>query len=186
MEAKDMEASLLASLEKKTGKALAHWVDLARNAGLTKHMQILKYLKDEHGLSYGHANVVAFKTLGTDAGSAGSEKELIDGMFKGKEHFRPLYDRLSRAVADLGPDVELLPKKAYVSVKRKKQFAILQPSTKTRFDVGINLKGHPGQGRLEAGVAFNGMVSHRVALSTEKEVDEELRDWLKAAYAAAG
>ncbi len=186
MEAKDMEVSLMASLEKKTGKPLAYWVDVARNSGLTKHMQILKHLKDEHGLSYGHANVVAFKTLGTDAASAGSDAELLDGMFKGKEHFRPLYDRLAAAVADLGPDVELLPKKAYVSVKRKKQFAILQPSTKTRFDVGINLKGHPGEGRLEAGGAFNGMVSHRVALSDGQGVDRELVDWLKAAYDKAG
>lgn len=186
MDAKDMEAKLLAGLEKKSGKPLEHWVGMARRSGLAKHMEILKYLKDEHGLSYGHANVVAFKTLGTDTASAGSDQELLDGMFKGKEHFRPLYERLAAAAGGLGPDVELLPKKAYVSVKRRKQFAILQPSTKTRFDVGINLKGHPGEGRLEAGGAFNGMVSHRVALSSEKDADGELVDWLRAAYAAAG
>ena len=181
-----MEASLLASLEKKSGKPLAHWVGVARASGLTKHMQILKHLKDEHGLSYGHANVVAFKTLGTDAASAGSDAELLDAMFKGREHFRPLYEQLAKAVSALGADVELLPKKAYVSVKRSKQFAILQPSTKARFDVGINLKGHPGTERLLAGGAFNGMVSHRVALAQGDAPDEELLDWLKAAYQAAG
>ena len=181
-----MEAKLMASLEEKTGKPLKHWIAVAKKSGLTKHMQILKHLKDEHGLSYGHANTVAFKTLGTDAASAGSENELIDGMFKGKEHFRPLYDKLAKAVQALGKDVELAPKKSYVSVRRKKQFAILQPSTKTRFDVGINLKGRAPEGRLEGGNPFNGMVSHKVALSDAREADAELVGWLKEAYAAAG
>lgn len=186
MDVKDMEAKMLASLKEKTGKPLTHWVRVAKRSGMKKHMQILKYLKDEHGLLYGHANVVAFKTLGTDSSSVGGHKELVDGMFVGKEHFRGLHDRLSKTIAAFGKDVEFAPKKSYVSVRRKKQFAILQPSTKTRFDVGINLKGRPGTGRLEAGGAFNGMVSHRVALANEKEVDAELIGWLKEAYAEAG
>lgn len=186
MDVKDMEARMLASLEEKTGKPLSHWIAVAKKSGHTKHMAILKHLKEEHGLLYGHANVVAFKALGTDAASAADDDELVEGMFKGKEHFRKLHDRLSKAILAFGKDVELAPKKSYVSVRRKKQFAILQPSTKTRFDVGINLKGRPGAGRLQAGGAFNGMVSHRVTLTDEKDVDDELLGWLKEAYAAAG
>jgi hypothetical protein len=186
MDVKDMEARLLASLESKTGKPLAHWVALARASGSARHMEILRLLKDVHGLSHGHANVVAFKTLGTDAASAGSTKELLDGMFKGKEHFRALYDHLETVLLAFGPDVELVPKRAYVSVKRAKQFAILQPSTKTRFDLGIVLKGHPGGGRLVQGAAFNGMVGHKVSLSTVDDVDDELVQWLRTAYEAAG
>lgn len=186
MDVKDMEAKMLASLEEKTGKPIAHWVTVAKKSGLTKHMQILKYLKDEHGLRYGHANTVAFKALGTDAASAASDTELVDGMFKGKEHFRKLHDKLAKSIKAFGKDVELAPKKSYVSVRRAKQFAILQPSTKSRFDVGINLKGKPGAGRLEVGGAFNGMVSHRVALTDANDVDPELIGWLKEAYEAAG
>ncbi|MBK9628224.1 MAG: DUF4287 domain-containing protein [Flavobacteriales bacterium] len=186
MDVKDMEAKMLASLEEKTGKPIAHWVTVAKKSGLTKHMQILKYLKDEHGLRYGHANTVAFKALGTDAASAASDTELVDGMFKGKEHFRKLHDKLAKTIKAFGKDVELAPKKSYVSVRRAKQFAILQPSTKNRFDLGINLKGQPGTARLEEGAAFNGMASHRVALTNEKDVDAELLRWLKEAYKAAG
>lgn len=184
MEVKDMEASLLASIEQKTGKSVAHWIEVARASGFSKHMQVLKHLKDEHGLSYGHANVVAFKFLGTDAASVGDDALLLAGMFKGKEHWRPLYDALVSAVKGLGTDVELAVKKGYVSVRRNKQFAILQPSTKSRFDVGIQLKGHPGTDRLVGGAAFNGMCSHRVALATEAKPDAELLGWLREAYAA--
>jgi predicted transport protein len=85
----------------------------------------------------------------------------------------------------LGSDVEFVPKKAYVSVKRKKQFAIIQPSTKTRLDLGINIKGKEPQGKLEASGSYNAMVSHRVRLQSVEEVNDEVLQWLKEAYEAA-
>jgi hypothetical protein len=87
------------------------------------------------------------------------------------------------AVAKFGGDVEVAPKKAYVSLRRSKQFAIIQPSTKTRVDVGINLKGVAAGPRLEASGSFNAMVGHRVRLSARGEVDQELIGWLQQAYA---
>jgi hypothetical protein len=88
-------------------------------------------------------------------------------------------------VRKFGADVELDPKKAYVSVRRNKQFALVQPSTKTRVDVGIQLKGAPPAGRLEASGSWNAMVSHRVRVESVAEVDAELIGWLKEAYAKA-
>ena len=87
------------------------------------------------------------------------------------------------AVKKFGADVEISPKKAYVSLRRNKQFAIIQPSTATRLDVGINLKGVEPAGRLEPSGSFNAMVSHRVRVSKPDEVDKELLGWLKKAYA---
>lgn len=78
--------------------------------------------------------------------------------------------------------MEISPKKAYVSLRRSKQFAIIQPSTATRVDVGINLKGHKATDRLEASGSFNSMVSHRVRIADKKEVNKELIGWLREAY----
>ena len=99
---------------------------------------------------------------------------------------RPVYDAIVEAVSGFGGDVELAPKKAYVSLRRAKQFALVQPSTKTRVDVGINLKDVPADGRLEASGSFNAMVSHRVRLSSPDDVDAELLAWLCMAYDRAG
>ena len=63
--------------------------------------------------------------------------------------------------------------------------AIIQPSTASRVDVGINLKGTPPGERLEASGSFNAMVSHRVRLESEKGIDAELKKWLKQAFDAA-
>jgi predicted transport protein len=102
-----------------------------------------------------------------------------------KAALRPLYDRLVAEVQRFGDDVELSAKKTYVSLRRSKQFAILQPSTKTRFDVGINLKGVKAEGRLEASGSFNAMVSHRVRVEKASDIDAALIGWLKQAYDAA-
>jgi len=75
--------------------------------------------------------------------------------------------------------------KTYVSLRRNKQFAIVQPSTRTRVDLGINLKGEPAAGRLEKSGSFNAMVSHRVRLEKPADVDKQVKAWLKMAWTEA-
>jgi hypothetical protein len=181
-----MEASMIANLEEKTGKSLAAWLKIAKGSKLTKHGELTSFLKSEHGMTHGYANLVAHKHLKSDAGSAPSGDALIDAQYAGpKAELRPIYQKLVAAIAKFGGDVELAPKNAYVSVRRSKQFALIQPSTKERIDVGINLKGVAPVGRLEASGSFNAMVTHRVRVSSASEVDAELLGWLKQAYASA-
>ena len=112
--------------------------------------------------------------------------DLVARQYSGKkEGLRPIYDALIKAVTALGKDVEVAPKKAYVSLRRSKQFALIQPSTATRVDVGINLKGEPPAERLEAAGSFNAMVSHRVRVTSVKDVNAQLKGWLKKAYQSA-
>jgi len=73
-----------------------------------------------------------------------------------------------------------------VSLRRKKQFAILQPATKTRFEIGINLKGQEPKGKLEAISSTNAMCSHKINLSDISDIDKEIIGWLKTAYDNAG
>ena len=84
-----------------------------------------------------------------------------------------------------GSDVELAPKKAYVSLRRTRQFGLIQPSTNTRLDLGLNLKGVAPNRRLEASGSFNAMCTHRVRLESVSEVDAEVIGWLRQAYDAA-
>lgn len=186
----EMTASMIANMPEKTGKPLGEWLTIARKAikaeGLAKHGEIVKHLKAEHGLTHGYANLVAHKALESDAGSAASTDDLVEAQYAGdKAGLRPIYDAILEAVTRFGADVEVAPKKAYVSLRRGKQFAILQPSTKTRVDVGINLKGRDATERLEKSGSFNAMVSHRVRVEAAAQVDRELIGWLKEAYEQA-
>ncbi len=180
----EMAAAMVANFKEKTGKTLAQWLRIAKAAKLEKHGQIVKMLKGEHGMTHGFANMVAHKTLEEARGDSADDP--IATQYSGKkEALRPIYDALMAAVSKFGSDVEVAPKKAYVSLRRSKQFAIVQPSTATRLDVGLNLKGDAPTDRLEASGSFNAMVSHRVRLESKKDVDAQLKKWLKEAYSRA-
>lgn len=178
-------ATMVANLKEKTGKSLEDWIALVKKSGLEKHGEIVAMLKADHGLGHGYANLVAQSHLKTGAlGNSGDD--LVAAQYAGgKAGLKPIHDAIMAAVAKFGKDVEISPKKGYVSLRRSKQFALVQPSTATRVDVGIQLKGKPPQGRLEASGSFNAMVTHRVKVASPKEVDAELVSWLKEAYSAS-
>lgn len=180
------EATMIANLAEKTGKSLDAWIRIAAQAKVAKHGEIVKLLKSEHGLGHGYANLVAQKLSESNAGGPASGDDLIAAQYAGsKAELRPLFETLVAAIGKFGGDVEVSPKKSYVSLRRSKQFALIQPSTATRLDVGINLKGTPAKGRLEASGSFNAMVSHRVRVEQAADVNPELIAWLKAAYESA-
>lgn len=182
----DAEATMIANLKTNTGKSIDQWVKIATGAKLAKHGEIVAFLKNDHGLTHGYANLVAHRTLKSAASDAEPD-DLVAAQYAGpKAGLKPIYDALVAAIEKFGRDVELAPKKAYVSIRRAKQFAILQPSTATRLDVGINLKGVEPAGRLEKSGSFNAMVTHRVRIESASDVDKQLAGWLKQAYDAAG
>jgi len=181
----EMAESMIANLKEKTGKTLPQWLKITKASKLSKHGELVKLLKSEHGMTHGFANLVAHKTLASDAGSAG-DTDLVAAQYAGKkEALRPIYDALVAAIGKFGKDVELAPKKAYVSLRRTKQFGLIQPSTATRVDVGLNMKGVPPTARLEAAGSWNSMCTHRVRVSSKADVDAELKGWLKQAYDAS-
>ncbi|WP_375207230.1 DUF4287 domain-containing protein [Hyphococcus sp.] len=183
----EQAATMIANLKANTGKTLEQWVAIAKKSGEEKHGGVVKHLKAEHGLTHGFANLVAHKYLKSDAGSAeGGDDALVAAQYAGaKADLKPIYDVLIKAATSLGKDVEISPKKTYVSLRRNKQFALVQPSTKTRVDLGINLKDEPAKGRLEKSGSFNAMVSHRVKLEKPTDIDKDVKAWLKKAYSQA-
>ena len=111
--------------------------------------------------------------------------KVLDGIYAGpKASMRPIHDRLMAAIGKFGP-FEVAPKKSYVSLRRKKQFATIGPATNTRFEVGLNTKGVPATVRLEA-LPPGGMCQYRVKVADATEVDAELLVWIRQAYDAAG
>ena len=76
------------------------------------------------------------------------------------------------AIDAFGP-FEIAPKKGYVSLRRKKQFAMIGPATKTRVDVGLNMKGVPATERLIE-LPAGGMCQYKVSLTDAAQVDDEL------------
>lgn len=177
--------TMLENLKEKTGYSLDEWKLLISKQSLSKHGEIVKFLKETHKVTHGYASEIALKVLGSDADSTMDTDELIVSQYKGKEHLKPFYDRLVKEIQQFDGEFEIAPKKTYVSLKRKKQFIILNPASKTRFEIGFNLKGVEAIGKLEAEKP-NGICSHKINISDINEIDKELIDWIRMAYQNAG
>jgi len=116
---------------------------------------------------------------------AAAADDPLDAIYAGnKAALRPLHDQLMARITGFGT-FEVAPKKAYVSLRRKKQFAMLGPATQTQLELGLNAKGLPADARLKA-MPPGGMCQYTVRLSTPAEVDARLLAWLRTAFDAAG
>ena len=176
----------IANIEKNTGKKMDQWVAIVNNSGFAKHGELVSFLKEKHGFTHGNAGVVVHIAKQSYAGAEGNDTDWITEQYKGKETLKPWYEKVMTEINNFGSDVEIAPKKAYVSLRRKKQFAILQPSTKDRLDVGLNIKGVAPSGIVEDGSKWNAMCTHRIKVSDEKMIDKNLINWIKQAYEQAG
>ncbi len=178
-------ATMIENLKEKTGHSLDEWKTVIAKQGIIKHGEIVKFLKESHNITHGYASEIALKVLGSDADSSNDADSFIESQYKGKEHLKAFYDKLLDEINNFDGEFEIAPKKTYVSLKRKKQFIILNPASKTRFEIGFNLKGVEAKGKLE-NEKPNGICSHKINLSDISEIDQEVIDWIKMAYTNAG
>jgi Domain of unknown function (DUF5655)/Domain of unknown function (DUF4287) len=177
-------ATQLRNIEGKTGKTFAQLCKLIAGSGLTKVGEQRAMLMKELQLGYGDANMLALRAKQA-ALPATVDADPLDAIYAGpKAPLRTTHERLHMAISKLGP-FEVAPKKSYVSLRRKKQFATLGPATKDQIELGLNAKSLAASPRLKA-LPPGGMCQYSVRLSKPGDVDAELLGWVRAAYDAAG
>lgn len=180
----------LKNIQTRTGKTLEQLAKIIKESGLTKHGELRSMLQQKLGMGYGDANTLVHYVLKSDGASAAkkgamSEDDVLNGIYSGpKEALRPIHDSLMKHIKNFG-EFEIAPKKGYVSLRRKKQFAMIGPTTNSRVEVGLNVKGLPAAGRLEA-IPPGGMCNYKVKLTEVSQVDKELIGWIKLAFENAG
>lgn len=178
----------LRNIEKRTGQSLEALTKVVQESGLEKHGEIRQMLIDKFGLGYGDANTLAHYARQAGSGQPAAETDgaaVLDAIYTGaKAPLRPIHERIIEGINRFG-EYETAPKKGYVSLRRKKQFAMVGPGTRGRLEVGINAKGLSGPERLVEQPA-GGMCNYKVFLTDPSEVDAELIGWLRQAYDSAG
>ena len=176
-------ATQLSNIEKRTGKTLAELEQIIRNSGLSKHGELVSMLKADLGIGHGDANTLVHHSKKAD-GAAPASGDVLDDIYAGvKAPLRPVHDALMAAIEKFGA-FEVAPKKGYVSLRGKKQFAMIGPATNSQVEVGLNMKGVKGTARLVEQKP-GGMCQYKVRVADKKEVDAQLIDWIRTAYDAA-
>jgi hypothetical protein len=191
----DPQAALLTQLrniQARTGKPIAELQAAAQASGLAKHGEKRSWLMEKFQLGYGDANTIV--TLigklpagldGAPVAAAAPLGDPLDALYTGaKAGLRPLHDAVMEVVAGFG-SFEQAPKKTYISLRRKKQFAMVGPATKDTVEIGLNAKNLPPHARLKIQPPAS-MCTATTRISSPEEIDATLKGWLKQAYDAAG
>ncbi|WP_435747480.1 DUF4287 domain-containing protein [Microbacterium sp. PMB16] len=170
--------TMIDNLPAKTGRELPAWFATLDAAAIDGHGAAVAFLKSEHGVTHGFANLIV--KLHRSQGETVTAEGLVDAQYEGrKAGLRPVYESLVAAASALGDDVEVSPKKTGVSLRRHKQFALVEAPSAARISVGINLRDVAPTERLRSA---SGMCTHRVDVTSVEEVDAELLGWLRDAY----
>ena len=183
----DARATQIRNIESKTGKSMAALFAMVAGSGLAKVGEQRQWLIDQLGLGYGDANaVVLMAKAAREGGAAGpAAADPLDAIYSGvKAGLRPLHDALMQRIAGLG-DFEIAPKKSYLSLRRKKQFAMLGPATAKLVEIGLNSKTLTANARLKA-MPPGGMCQFTTRLGDAAEIDAALLGWMRQAYNEAG
>ena len=181
----EMIAAVKANMLEKTGKTFEAWVKIAKAGGPPGAKECHAWLKKEHGVPNLSAEIIADKASGACKLEAYDNPDaLVEAMYSGgKESLRPIHDAVVKLAKKLGKDVVITPCKTYVALRRKKQFAIVKPTTRDRVDLGLTLPGVKPQGRLETMRGGSSeRLSHVIKIASPDEVDAVVKRWLSEAY----
>lgn len=188
----------IATLKAKTGRSLEEWLRFVRSRGPKDEKSRREWLKREHKLGTNSAWWIAERASSDRTRIHDDDPESylkaaadwVEKMYAGaKAGLRPIHDALIRLARGLGADVRVCPCQTIVPLYRAHVFAQIKPSTRTRLDLGLALgtlarRGATFPPRLidTGGLARKDRITHRIALASVDEVDDDVRAWLRKAY----
>lgn len=170
----------------RTGKTWEDWVEILRRDGPEGEAEQRAWLKSEHGFTTNYALWIVEEANGQGIDSYDPDSLVESQYDEKKAALRPIYNELLRIGFGLGPDVKVCPCATMVPFYRKHVFAQIKPTTRTRIDLGLCLKGVEAGGRLidTGGQAKGDRITHRIPIAGLDEIDGEVLGWLKRAYDA--
>ena len=186
-----MTQKWVAELKQKTGRSLEEWLRFVKKEGPKDEKDRREWLKREHGLGTNSAWWIAERSVGKGTETDDPDKYLeaaegyVEEMFSGsKAGLRPIYDALLKLGLSVGKDAKACPCQTIVPLYRNHVFAQIKPTTRTRIDFGFALGDTKATGRLidTDGFAKKDRITHRIPIESLKDIDDEVKHWLRVAY----
>ena len=187
-----MTIKWIGELKQKTGRTLEEWMKFIKKEGPPTEEARRVWLKEQHGLGTNSAWWLAERSAGKGEEMGDPDayletaEQYVEKMFAGKkEHLRPLYDALLKLGLKTGRDVKACPCQTIVPLYRNHVFAQIKPTTQTRIDFGLalgDIRKTPKQLIDTGGLAKKDRITHRFEITSPKDIDDEVKRWLKVAY----
>ena len=183
----DMMSSVTDSMKERTGKTLEEWVAAVQATKIDPLDQkaVRNWLKSQ-GVMQNSQWAIADAAARAAGWERPSVEGYIDSQFQGeKAALRPIFDALREIVEGLGEDVTAEGRGGYTPFVRKRQFAAVQASTKTRVDLGLRFRQAPDSALLST-TSLPGQSTHKLGLSSVDEITDEVKDLVRLAYEQNG
>jgi hypothetical protein len=187
-----MTQKWIAELKQKTGRTLDEWMKFIKREGPPTEAARRDWLKHSHGLGTNYASWLASESVGKGdelsdpVAYLRAAEAYVDEMYAGKkEHLRPIYEALLKLGLSMGKDTRACPCQTIVPLYRNHVFAQIKPTTQTRIDFGLALgdtKKTPKRLIDTGGFAKKDRITHRFEITSLKDIDDEVKRWLRAAY----
>jgi hypothetical protein len=167
-------------LEQRTGEGVHEWLQRIDEAHLSDQRSLRAWLAKRGVTGYAQALLV-MERFGYPDFFRATADELINGQYADRMKLKRIYTAVIKAATRIG-NVTLQARKTYVSLlTARRTFARVQPSTKTRVDLGLRLDGQAPGGRLRPS-RIDDTMRLRISLTSPKDVDDEVLSWLHRAY----
>ena len=186
-----MTVKWIGELKQKTGRTLEEWLKLIKKEGPPTEKERREWLKESHGLGTNSAWWLAERSFGKGEEVGDPDEYLrdvegyVEKMFAGKKaDLRPLYDKLLQIGLKTGKDAKACPCQTIVPLYRNHVFAQFKPTTLTRIDLGFALGDMKTPKRLidTGGYQKKDRITHRIEITSLKDIDDDVKHWLKVAY----
>ena len=171
-------------LERRTGAGVAEWRDRIAQQAPHDEAALRSWLKSQ-GVDGYPQQLLVFETFGYPDFLTATADDLIDAQYADRPALRPVLDRLLQVAESLTGEVTVQARKGFVTLQTtRRKFAVIKPATKTRIDLGLRIDTPPGSQRFQpADPARSNDMPTKVAIVTPQDVDEEVTDALRQAYA---
>ena len=184
----DMMAAVAESMKERTGRTLEEWVGVVTAGGIDPLDQngVRRWLKSEHGVALNSQWAIADAAARGAGWRRPSVEEYVDQQYVGaKQALRPLFDRVREIVEAFGADVTMEGRSTDTPFVRRRQFAAVAASTRTRVDIGVRFVDAPESSRLVPSSA-PGQATHRLSVTALDEITADVERLLRVAYEQNG
>ena len=181
---REMYEQIAAQIKRETGADIAEWNARIRHRGASNAADLKAWL-NEQGVTGYPAMLLGYETFGYPDYLQASAQDLIEGQYRDRPAIRPIYEAIVARLPEVG-EVELQTRKTYVAlIGPRRTFASIQPTTKTRIDIGLRFDDATQAKGLEPAKSIGqSSMTHKLALSSESDVNHETVGWLRRAYEA--
>jgi predicted transport protein len=179
----EIEKEFIDNLKHSTGMTFSEWMKRIAASGVTKRNDIVKWLKEKNGFGHMNASLMAGIYLNDGKPVYGSTADLLDNQFAKSAEMRPLFESFTAFVKKQYPNSTVLPKKTYVSILEKREFAAINIKPK-ELRIGLDL----GERAFDESVTKSRLsgpmprISHMLVITDDAQFNDDLAGLLKLSY----